>query len=139
MTTKSCFKCGCEKPLDAFYAHPKMADGRLNKCKTCTLADVKRHRLENIGEIRAYDRVRAKTPDSTARRVAYTKMYRIDHPARYAANKAVRKAVKAGGLQPLPCLMCGSKAVAHHPDYSRPLDVVWLCQPHHRQAHLEAA
>ena len=29
MSTKRCFKCACEKPLDDFYKHARMKDGRL--------------------------------------------------------------------------------------------------------------
>lgn len=36
MTNKTCFICNVEKSLDEFYKHPKMGDGHLNKCKTCT-------------------------------------------------------------------------------------------------------
>ena len=31
----------------------------------------------------------------------------------------------------------GDKAEAHHEDYSRPLDVVWLCSLHHHRRHAE--
>lgn len=50
-------------------------------------------------------------------------------------HNAIARAVKCGKIQRQPCWVCGSKAVAHHPDYDRPLDVVWLCQAHHKQAH----
>tara|TARA_R110000850_G_scaffold105926_12_gene217130 strand:- start:857 stop:1450 length:594 start_codon:yes stop_codon:yes gene_type:complete len=38
---KSCFKCGVEKQLSEYYKHGQMADGHLNKCKSCTILDVK--------------------------------------------------------------------------------------------------
>ena len=30
---------------------------------------------------------------------------------------------------------CGKIGEAHHPDYSKPLDVIWLCSEHHAQVH----
>ncbi len=41
MKTKKCFKCNIEQPIENFYAHRMMSDGRLNKCKACTKADTK--------------------------------------------------------------------------------------------------
>lgn len=32
---KTCICCGGNKDEDEFYDHPKMADGKLNKCKSC--------------------------------------------------------------------------------------------------------
>lgn len=53
-----------------------------------------------------------------------------------AAHNLVKRAVAAGRLDKLPCKVCGDeKSQAHHPDYDKPLDVVWLCQVHHRAIH----
>ena len=50
----------------------------------------------------------------------------------------VMQAVLDGTLIRQPCSRCGTvKAVAHHEDYSKPLDVIWLCLSCHRRRHIE--
>ena len=52
--------------------------------------------------------------------------------ARCYANVYQRR----GKLIPAPCRDCGSpEAQKHHPDYSRPIDVVWLCRSCHLAEH----
>ena len=52
------------------------------------------------------------------------------------AHRLVRDAVRQGHLIKQPCEECGTaKTVAHHRDYDKPLDVQWLCRPHHMNAH----
>lgn len=42
---------------------------------------------------------------------------------------------RRGLLIPEPC-WCGEEdVVMHHDDYARPIDVVWLCRPHHQEHH----
>ena len=136
---KRCFKCLCEKPLSEFYAHAMMADKHLNKCKECTKSDVKKHRLDNIERVRSYDKMRASMPHRVAAMAERQKLWRKQHPDRHKAHMEVRKAIKSGRLVPWPtCAVpgCQGKPEAHHPDYSRPLDVVWLCTVHHCHAHM---
>jgi hypothetical protein len=50
----------------------------------------------------------------------------------------VYKALKAGRLERKPCEVCGNiKAHAHHSDYNKPLDVIWLCAKHHKEWHMK--
>lgn len=48
------------------------------------------------------------------------------------AYNAVAAAKRKGILIPQPCSACGKKAEAHHNDYTKPLEIVWLCRQHHR-------
>lgn len=135
---KTCFKCNQSKPLTEFYRHPRMADGHLNKCKACTKSDSTAHRNKNIERLREYDRQRANLPRRVELRARVVKQWKAAHPDRRAAQIALGNAIRDGRIEPQPCFMCGEKAEAHHPDYSRPLDVVWLCPPHHKQTHAMA-
>jgi hypothetical protein len=121
--------------LSEFYKHAQMGDGHLNKCKECTKADVAKHRQENLERVRAYDKMRASQPHRIASRSRIVAEYTERFPKRKKANTAVGNAIRDGRLKKQPCWVCGEKAVAHHADYDRPLDVVWLCQGHHKQAH----
>jgi hypothetical protein len=134
-TLKTCFKCGKEKALTEFYKHPFMGDGHLGKCKPCTRKDVRKNYVDKIEEKRAYDAMRNSSPERKKRAVESFKKSNTKHPERETAKAKTSNAIRDGKLLRQPCLICGEKAEAHHPDYSRPLDVVWLCRPHHIQAH----
>ena len=52
------------------------------------------------------------------------------------AHHAVERAIRGGDLEKSPCAECGATNVqAHHADYSKPLDVIWLCPPCHGSLH----
>ncbi len=58
------------------------------------------------------------------------------YPERSKARFAVNNAIAQGRLEPKPCEVCAApKAEAHHDDYSKPLEVRWLCNRHHREHH----
>lgn len=139
----TCKHCGLNKSASDFYI------SRPRKCKDCVRADVMKNRVENIDAIRAYDRERGSQPHRVAAREAYQQTpngklagarakgsYIARNPARRAATTAVGNAVRDGILVKLPCEVCGAKRVeGHHPAYSMPLDVIWLCKEHHQQLH----
>ena len=134
MEIKVCFKCHEEKILDAFYQHRWMADGRLNKCKECTKRDVRENYRGTLEKRRLYEHKRQQTPERRAKQLEYMRTARAKNPARYKANTLVNVAVRDGRLLRQPCSKCGStdRVQAHHPDYSKPLEVEWLCFPCHR-------
>lgn len=52
------------------------------------------------------------------------------------ARRALREAVRRGEIKKQPCHKCGRQdSSAHHWNYDRPLDVIWVCPPHHAESH----
>lgn len=134
--SKTCFKCKETKPLEAFYKHSQMADGRLNKCIECAKQDVLIHRANNLEKIREYDRQRSKQGSRIQSQIEYTRLWRAEDRRRSKAHSAVARAIKSGMLERQPCEQCNSKkTVGHHDDYDKPLQVRWLCQPCHVKHH----
>jgi ribosomal protein S27AE len=135
---KECFKCKTVKPLTEFYKHSKMADGHVNKCKECNKNDVTANRNKNIERVREYDRARGKEPERIKASREIIRAWRNEDSRRVLAHTSVARAVRNGSLVRQPCIRCGEvKSVAHHEDYDKPLDVMWLCQPCHKQRHKE--
>jgi hypothetical protein len=136
--SKECFKCKAVRPLEEFYKHPKMPDGHVNKCKECNKNDVTANRNKNIEKYRQYDRERGKIPERIKACTEINRLWRADDKRRQSSHNAVAKAIKKGDLVRSPCIRCGEeKSVAHHEDYDKPLEVMWLCQPCHKQRHKE--
>jgi hypothetical protein len=55
---------------------------------------------------------------------------------RFLAKDQLHINLRRGTIKRGPCEVCGSEdSEAHHDDYSKPLDVRWLCRKHHREHH----
>ncbi len=132
MYNKRCFKCNEIKPLCDFYKHKDMADGYLNKCIKCTKKDSLQHRKKNIDRIREYDRNRGSRQPKP-----YLRKYRAENPEKYAAHIILNNQIRNGGIKKEPCEKCNStkNVHGHHKDYSKPLDVNWLCCACHNGEH----
>lgn len=145
---KLCRWCLLTKPTSEFYKHKGTADGLLAKCKDCQKANTKAARERSPDHYREYDKKRANLPHRVQARAEYvktesgkeahnraTKQWNISHPNRRAASHIFNNALRDGKVRRHPCFVCGAKAHAHHPDYDRPLDVMWLCPKHHKKTH----
>ena len=131
---KTCRRCDRQLGIGSFYPHSRMKDGFLNVCKQCVKERVKEHRRNNRDRITEYDKKRSVLPERKKQRLEITRKERKTHPDRYKARTAVNNAIRDGRLKRKACKYCGAKKVqAHHHDYSKPLDVVWLCFKCHRE------
>lgn len=135
--TKKCFKCEEVKAIDQFYRHNSMADFHLNKCKECVKADVREHRKNN-DSVREYDKDRYHNDVDRKFKLRKTSANWINNnPEARKAHWTLYNAVKAGKIIKQPCQICGDtyRIHGHHKDYSKPLEVEWLCAKHHQRLH----
>ena len=148
---KVCRECNQEKEITGFYKHPKMADGYLNKCIKCVKERVSKHRETNLEKILAYDKKRGNLPHRVKARQEYTQtqagkqarkranaVQKKRYPMMYAAHVITGNAIRDKKLiQANNCSICNStvRIEGHHDDYTKPLDVRWLCKKCHTEWH----
>lgn len=66
------------------------------------------------------------------------KSYRLKHPLRAKACGIMWYGLKTGKIKKQPCRDCEREDTqGHHCDYSKPLDVIWLCPIHHKLEHVK--
>lgn len=122
-----CKVCKFVKNDSDFY------DSNRTTCKECIKTAVRANRAKRIDYYREYDRKRGNRQG-----IEYLRQYRARNAAKYKAHTMVNNAMSAGKLEKQPCEVCGDTRVhAHHDDYTKPLEVRWLCAAHHRQWHVE--
>jgi hypothetical protein len=119
----TCSACGSAKDSTEFYAHNR-------RCKPCARSAAIARRLANLEAVRDYDRKRALLPHRIASTTRVTREWRRRNKDKMAAHN---KANRAPMQSPVRCQGCAQerRLEKHHPDYSKPLLVVWLCKPCH--------
>jgi hypothetical protein len=127
------------RKLDPEYAARKAAAKKRYKVTQKGKEADRRYRQSEPGKKAA--RRQAISPTGVVRRRAAIAHQRITHPEKHRARVAVYYHRKVGNLVPLPCQQCGGTDTlhAHHRDYSRPLDVTWLCERCHVLEHRRTA
>ena len=141
MTTsiKTCLDCKSDKPATEFYRNSRTKGGRLNKCRGCAKAQNEAIRKTKPEYYAAYAKQRASIPAVREARLAYRKKWKANNAIKNSAGSLARKAVATGLLtKASSCEQCGKASAAihgHHDDYSKPLDVRWLCPLCHAAWH----
>jgi len=144
---KKCFKCNQVLDLSEFYKHPSMLDGHLNKCKSCNKKDSEDRRKEKEKDVNwvLSERKRHREKSRKYREAGkaskadqeYKNKWAKQNPEKIKAHRIVNSALRSGKIHRHPCFICGNKAQAHHDDYSKPLEVIWVCPKHHAEIHIK--
>lgn len=66
-----------------------------------------------------------------------TSKFRSNNPEKYKSHIIVFHSLVNGIISKSPCSKCGATTNihAHHNDYSKPLEITWLCASCHRKYH----
>ena len=138
--TKVCKLCYKRLDVSEFYAFPKSPDGLGYKCKECAKLAARNNYAKNRDRYAQYERERFQRPERKALCIKYQQKRRQRSPEKYQARTAVQNALRDGLLVKGACAVCGSvETEAHHTDYAKPLEVIWLCRQHHLDQHCKTA
>ena len=148
---KICSTCKEGKPFSEFYRNRTAKDGYNNVCKKCAYEYQKDWKERNIEKVRADGRrnkaaqreregeeaTKQKWNDWYEKNKEHRRAYqraRQDKRKSYAHNALQYALRKERIIRPEHCSSCDKecKPDAHHPDYDKPLEVIWLCRSCHR-------
>lgn len=147
---KVCNGCGKNKPVSEYHKYPSRKGVR-SRCKECFNAASARYHHEHpekrpassteyrhrkLEKYRATERLRY-SKNSAKEAERKQRLWR-EHPEMNRAHCAVRDAIKKGEMvRPDRCSECGRQVEieAHHEDYGKPLEVIWLCLDCHMKLH----
>lgn len=141
---RTCKRCGTIYPAEVWHKNH-------HACPPCRAKEKREQliqkRLAGERDKRAFSeecRANAKAyrarPEVKARMNEQKRRKReeIGEQQKIVARSRVYSAIRTGDVTPQPCARCGaSPAHAHHEDYAKPLEVMWLCHIHHAERHLE--
>jgi len=139
---KTCFVCKKIKNINEFHSNKNSNDGFRYSCKICTLTMNKKWKKDNYDINLISNRRWIKLNPDKIREYKrnHKARFKKRHPEIVSAWSAIYRAVRDGKIKSKPCVQCGgiNNIHAHHPDYSKPLDIIWLCYYCHRKLHADA-
>lgn len=142
---KRCPKCKEIKTIADFTSDSTQHDKLNVYCRRCSSFKDKKYREKNKELLKEKRRQRygykpkRKGLDPLKRNLSI-KAYRQRNKDKLNARARLAYAVKIGKIEkPDKCSICESKTKieAHHPDYKKPLEIIWVCFQCHREKYHE--
>ncbi len=160
--TLTCNRCKEEKAFKDFYKNTFTKTGKSTHCKECIKEKMRVYYGANKEASCATKNAWYAKNKESARKKIYAwkaqnpkymvhwhaqnrekhaknvKAWRARHPHYVECHKEYNLAIRSGMLiKPENCMLCNKegKVEGHHHNYSKPLDVVWVCTKCHRDIH----
>lgn len=132
---QKCRECSeIKETITNFYKHETNSTGYSTRCKQCD------NRIHS-------QKIKSKYHKDTTRLsllankdlgidIVNARNKRAKQGNKIKVREMLRAKVYSGHIKKLPCKLCGdTNSNAHHEDYSKPFDVIWLCRKHHMLVH----
>lgn len=113
----------CHLPEKDLMKHSIKGKRQYYICRTCNTKRHKKYRLTQSGKIKSR---------------FFAQQSEKNHPEKTKARQIVHRNLLSGKLiKPLVCNRCfkSLKIEAHHDDYTKPLEVIWVCRSCHADIH----
>lgn len=150
---RKCKKCEIEKDLNKFYDKKNGLYGKHSYCKSCMKSTNKDYRARNSDKIAIRNSLYRSKLAEKYYDPSYRSTIRLPERSLLGFEKYAEKKMKclAGSLlnygirigfveKSSICTICKKEGEieGHHPDYSKPLEVVWVCVECHSKFHTES-
>lgn len=147
LTHKYCKTCNTYKLFSEFSPHRNGSHNLYSSCKDCHSKQVLKryHKLNEDPEYNKKILEEARLRSQEARldplyvrpsNKKYVIRNNNKNPEKLKARQAIDRGTRNGSIAKLPCVICGDiQSEGHHEDYSKPLEVIWLCRIHHMEIH----
>lgn len=131
---KLCLRCKVEKEISEFHHDRSRKDGLMNRCIKCDRRFYRQKRQRNVDNYRARDK---RYYERHKEEILRTRQeWRDRNWFKVKAHEAVRRALRMGVITRQPCFCGDTRTDAHHEDYTKPLEIQWLCRSHHNRIHV---
>ncbi len=152
LVSKLCPRCDKVMPLASFGPNDSNY-GHRSPCLNCELLYSRAWQKAHAEYAREWHRNRRKNPElakqdrakrrardrkNRDKRTAYKRAHNLRHPDRAKARNRITSLLSMGKItKPTACEKCNKTrpVECHHPDYSEPLNIIWVCKPCHLLAH----
>lgn len=135
-TKRRCSVCHVEKSREMFHKDKDCIDGLYTQCKVCRKKKSRDDYEKRKEKILQYCKDYRKTDQGKETRRRESEHFKTT--PNYKANYLLTNAVRDGRIdKPKTCSKCNAsgKIHGHHYDYTKPLEVVWVCKDCHQWIH----
>lgn len=133
----SCNKCGETKERRLFSKDSRRKSGLSRRCMDCKRAEYHAYAKTDVARLKNALRQRSRTAAGFTRKRGHRNKNQRDTLKVWASRQFANAIRNKTIVRPDNCSECKVKGKihGHHYDYTKPLEVIWLCHKCHMKEH----